>query len=67
MDNRDAYIRINSKANLIEGCSDNYSLTGTLYNKLITSGDFFKIPLGESQLISVGAECSKIEYDYLYY
>lgn len=67
IDNRDAYIRINSKANLIEGCSDNYSLTGTLYNKFITSGDFFKIPLGESQLISVGAECSKIEYDYLYY
>ena len=63
----DTYIRINSKANLIEGCDENFKPTGTLYNKFITSGDFFKIPLGESQLISVGAECSKIEYDYLYY
>ncbi len=67
IDNGDAYVRINSKTNLIEGCNDSYSPTGTLYNKFITSGDFFKIPTGESQLISVGAECSKVEYDYLYY
>ena len=63
----DTYIRINSKANLIEGCDENFKPTGTLYNKFITSGDFFKIPTGESQLLSVGANCVKIEYDYLYY
>ena len=63
----DTYIRINSKANLIEGCDENFRPTGTLYNKFITSGDFFKIPTGENQLLSVGANCVKIEYDYLYY
>ena len=63
----DTYIRINSKANLIEGCDENFKPTGTLYNKFITSGDFFKIPTGESQLCSVNANCVKIEYDYLYY
>ena len=63
----DTYIRINSKANLIEGCDENFKPTGTLYNKFITSGDFFKIPTGESQLVSVNANCVKIEYDYLYY
>lgn len=63
----DTYIRINSKANLIEGCDENFKPTGTLYNKFVTSGDFFKIPTGENQLLSVGANCVKIEYDYLYY
>ena len=63
----DTYIRINSKANLIEGCDENFKPTGTLYNKFITSGDFFKIPTGKSQLVSVNANCVKIEYDYLYY
>lgn len=63
----DTYIRVNSKANLIEGCDENFKPTGILYNKFITSGDFFKIPTGESQLLSIGANCVKIEYDYLYY
>ena len=63
----DTYIRINSKANLIEGCDENFKPTGTLYNKFITSGDFFKIPIGKSQLLSINANCVKIEYDYLYY
>ena len=63
----DTYIRVNSKANLIEGCDENFKPTGILYNKFITSGDFFKIPTGENQLLSVGANCVKIEYDYLYY
>ena len=63
----DTYIRINSKANLIEGCDENYKPTGILYNKFITSGDFFKIPTGESKLYSINAKCVKIDYDYLYY
>lgn len=67
----DTYIRINTKTNLIEGCDEQMKPTGTLYNQFITSGDFFKIPQGESQLLSVGdvgdVICSKIEYDYIYY
>ena len=67
----DAYIRINSKTNLVEGCSDTAGhLTGTLYNMYIQSGDFFKIPLGSSTLTvsgASGASCSAITYDYLYY
>lgn len=65
----DTYIRINSKTNLIEGCTKegtNYVLTGKLYNSYITSGDFFKIPTKESTLYA-DASCEKIEYDYLYY
>lgn len=65
----DTYIRINSRANLIEGCikeGANYVLTGKLYNSHITSGDFFKIPTGGS-ILYAGASCEKIEYDYLYY
>lgn len=63
----DNYIRINSKTNLIEGCSNFDAPTGTLYNSSITSGDFFKIPLLKSTFVSAGADCAKIEYDYLYY
>ena len=63
----DNYIRINSKTNLIEGCSNFDAPTGTLYNSSITSGDFFKIPLLASTFVSAGANCVKIEYDYLYY
>ena len=63
----DCYVRINTKTNLIEGLDANKELTGTLYNKFITSGDFFKIPLGESELNLQGATASKIKYDYIYY
>lgn len=62
----DNHIRINSKTNLIEGCSNFDAPTGTLYNSSITSGDFFKIPLLASTFVSDGANCTKIEYDYLY-
>lgn len=69
----DKGIRINTKNNLIEGFiykdteKQEFELTGTLYNMKITSGDFFKIPLGESELNLQGATASKIEYDYIYY
>lgn len=69
-DSRDAYIRINSKTNLVEGCDSSKELTGTLYNSYITSGDFFKIPTytGSSlKFVSTGASCYNIDYDYLYY
>ena len=65
----DTYIRISSYSHLLEGCDAHYNTTGTLYNGLITSGEFFKIPLGDDiHLISdEGKDCYKIEYDFLYY
>lgn len=63
----DDFIKINTKANLIEGCDATYMPTGTLYNKYIVSGDFFKIPTDGSTLTILGGVDSKIEYDYLYY
>lgn len=64
----DAYLRVNSRTNLIDGCDANGNPTGTLYNEYLTAGDFFKIPLGESQLVSNNtAPCYIIKYNYLYY
>lgn len=66
----DSYIGINTKTNLIEGYikeEEDYISTGNLYNLHITSGDFFKIPIGESTFLTVGADCKEIKYDYLYY
>ena len=48
----DTYVRFNSATQLIEGLeklpSGGIKLTGNLYNRYITSGDWFKIPVGES-------------------
>ena len=62
----DAYIRINSRTNLIEGCDSSKIPTGSLYNEFLVAGDFFKIPLGESTFVS-NTGCNEIKYDYLYY
>lgn len=69
-DSNDAYIRIDTKTNLIEGYSSTYEPTGTLYNDYIQSGDFFKIPVSEpntSLVLHVWPNCSLIQYHYLYY
>lgn len=70
----DGYISINSKTNLIEGCNRKGEPTGNLYNKYITSGDFFKIPSSiigrEPQILSItgaGAIITDVDYDYLYF
>lgn len=66
--NNDAYIRINSKTHLLEGYDDYFVSTGSLYNDIITSGDFFKIPLGDNIYLNSGTSlCRRIEYNYLYY
>lgn len=67
INSNDTQIRINSATNLIEGLDSNGNPTGSLYNKFIQAGDFFQIPLAESDFVSTGADCTKIEYDYLYY
>ena len=70
----DTYVRFNSATQLIEGliqsADGEFELTGNLYNKYITDGGWFKIPIGES-IINI-AETSHsdkptIDYDYLYY
>lgn len=65
-DSSDAYLRLNSRTQLIEGCDSNKVPTGTLYNEHLTAGDFFKIPLGESTFVS-NTSCAEIKYTYLYY
>ena len=71
---------IDTKKNLVEGCNKEYKLSGHLYNEYIKSGEFFKIPLGESRLeVTIEGDRPldennneagypmKIEYDYIYY
>lgn len=68
---QDAYVVFNSRLNLIEGYNENDQKTGNVYNQFITSGQFFKIQLGESVLTfdqSNGAPLvSSIDYNYYYY
>lgn len=77
----DYYIRINSRANLIEGCDSNKQPTGQLYNQWITTGSFFKIPVHnysenetdvEDLFISRSSDnsylsCNELQYNYIYF
>lgn len=70
----DAYVKINSKLNIIEGYSEKGVKTGNVYNQYIMAGSFFKIPLGDSVLvidnsanIANNLELNPIEYDYYYF
>jgi hypothetical protein len=67
---RDIYVKFNSRLNLIEGYDANNRKTGNVYNKYITEGAFFKIPLGESTLVFDKTEgmphIHSIEYNYYY-
>lgn len=65
--NDDFGIQINSMNNLIEGIDQNGLITGNIYNRNITAGNFFKIPLGESSMTITGAEPIEIKYDFLYF
>lgn len=64
--NSDAYICINMKTHLVEGIDNNFNKTGYLYNKFITSGDFFNVPIGLNVLNSSIA-WHKVTFNYLYY
>ena len=67
----DAGIRVNSKTNLIEG----YNVVGNvrtptkrIYNKYITGGDFFKLPVGKFTLTLIGdVKWCQLEYNQIYY
>lgn len=63
---KDVYICIDNRTHLIEGLDINYEKTGMLYNRFITSGDFFLLPIGNNDFIT-SVTCDKIEYNYLYY
>lgn len=72
----DTYLALNSKTNLLEGCSafntsaGTYTSTGNIYNNYITSGDFFKIPVGEFKFLPQGNNtyptCYRLFYRTLY-
>lgn len=65
----DTYVKFNSKLNLIEGYNKENRKTGNVYNKYITEGAFFKIPLGESELSfdTVNGEPAIVSIEYSYY
>lgn len=69
---RDRGIQINTKLNLIEGINELGQITGQIYNRYISAGDFFKIPVKENPfwmpIIGMSEDPTvKIIYDYLYY
>ena len=66
IDANDVYFQIDSYTNLIEGLDADFNKTGTLYNKFITKGDFFKLPVGNSYLITERQHISGF-YTPLYY
>ena len=64
--NTDAFLRFNSRTNLIEGYQSLSSgPSGTLYNDSILSGDFFKMPVGTHTLTAVTN--SQVQFSELYY
>lgn len=70
----DAYVKINTKLNIIEGYNAEGVKTGNVYNQFIKAGTFFKIPLGDSTLflqndnnIIENLDQNPIEYDYYYF
>lgn len=65
----DYYICFNSRTNLVEGYSGTSTAvgtpTGTLYNDAIVSGDFLKVPVGNSTFTSTIK--AKAQFSELYY
>ena len=51
-DKADSYILIDTMTHLVEGLDEDKQKTGHLYNKFITKGDFFRAPVGRTQLVS---------------
>ena len=75
----DTGVYFNSSLELIEGVkktvdgtTTTYQLTGNVYNKYITAGQLFKIPITQTTpdkmyFISSGVSNLELTYDYLYY
>ena len=65
----DTEVRLNTDNNLLEGY-ENGVRSGNLYNEFKVSGNFFKIPIGDSTLKIIGCSSNNnitIKYNYLYY
>ena len=68
---QDTHIKINTRLNLIEGYI-NERKSGNIYNRYITSGTFFKIPISTDLTMTIDESnllngCyTSIEYDYIY-
>ena len=68
---QDTHIKINTRLNLIEGYI-NDKKSGNIYNRYITSGTFFKIPVSKDLIMTIDESnllngcCTGIEYDYIY-
>lgn len=62
----DAYILIDFNTHLIEGLNSQFQKTGRLYNKFVTTGDFFSVPVGKYKLSS-SSVMYKVQYTLLYY
>lgn len=75
LDTGDYGVQWNTKLHLLEGLDENGELTGKVYNKYITSGDFFKLPTTQTcQLLEIEVSNGSLSdftasliYDYLYY
>lgn len=63
---KDPFILFDFHTHLIEGLDSNQEKTGNLYNKFITSGDFFNVPPGNF-IFSSTAQFSELECIPLYY
>ena len=68
----DAYVKFNTKLNLIEGYRADNIKSGYIYNQYISDGAFFTIPQGESTLVIADAasyvkSSSPVEYNYYYF
>ena len=62
----DTYMCIDSRTHLIEGLDSNYKKTGTLYNRFITTGDFFLLPVDQN-VLNANIAWDQIRFNYLYY
>lgn len=68
---QDTHIKINTRLNLIEGYV-NDKKSGNIYNRYISSGTFFKIPVSKDLIMTIDESnllngcCTGIEYDYIY-
>lgn len=62
----DVLLSINTQTHLIEGLDENNNKTGHLYNKYITSGDWFKMPPGRYKFYGSNY-CKMLKCTPLYY
>lgn len=67
----DEGIQINSRLKIIQGykrdSNGKIQITSNIYNKHIKSGDFFKIPIGESKITITNLQGENFEIEYHYW